>query len=187
MNRPFRRLGQPAGLRLMTAAVCAVAGLTATQATHSFTPPASQVRPSPSHATVRPVSAHAAAQAPAAQTPAGKPAPMTTSHLNEVVDEFCVKCHFDGNKAVPISLASFDVTKAVDKAEIAERMIRKLQAGMMPPPGVTRPDPADTAALIKHLETTVDAAAAPGPIPAPAPSSGSTVPSTRAPSRTCSG
>jgi hypothetical protein len=35
---------------------------------------------------------------------------------------------------------SFDPTKADEQAEIAERMIRKLRAGMMPPPGARRPE-----------------------------------------------
>ena len=39
-------------------------------------------------------------------------------------------------------------------------MIRKLRAGMMPPPGAKRPEPATLAALAGALETRMDAAAA---------------------------
>ena len=39
-------------------------------------------------------------------------------------------------------------------------MIRKLRAGMMPPPGARRPDAAALDALVDALETRIDAAAA---------------------------
>src|SRR6185312_10853504 len=50
-------------------------------------------------------------------------------------------------------------------AEVAEKMIRKLQAGLMPPPLAARPDPAAHAALVAALETTVDNAAGAHPNP----------------------
>ena len=62
-------------------------------------------------------------------------------------------------------LANFDVARAAQNAETAEEMIRKLQAGLMPPPGSPRPDAAAHAALVNALETTVDAAAAAKPNP----------------------
>jgi len=91
--------------------------------------------------------------------------PATTPDFNAVVKRYCVTCHTDARKPGGLSLASFDVTRAADHAEIAEGMIRKLQAGMMPPPLSPRPDPATYAALISTLETTVDAAAVAKPNP----------------------
>jgi hypothetical protein len=44
-------------------------------------------------------------------------------------------------------------------------MIRKLRAGMMPPPGAPRPAAADAEALASYLETTLDKAAAANPHP----------------------
>ena len=44
-------------------------------------------------------------------------------------------------------------------------MIRKLRAGMMPPPGARRPDAATIAAFVDALETRMDAAAALNPNP----------------------
>jgi hypothetical protein len=64
-----------------------------------------------------------------------------------------------------LSLASFDVAHAAQNAEVAEKMVRKLQAGFMPPPLAPRPDPATHAALVAALETTLDAAAAAKPNP----------------------
>jgi len=48
---------------------------------------------------------------------------------------------------------------------IAEKMIRKLRAGMMPPPGARRPDAATISAFVDSLETALDAAAAVSPNP----------------------
>ncbi|MGH9141985.1 MAG: DUF1592 domain-containing protein [Vicinamibacterales bacterium] len=64
-----------------------------------------------------------------------------------------------------MSLASFDVSHAAQEPEIAEMMIRKLQAGLMPPPRVPRPDPPTYAALIKALESNVDTAVGQRPNP----------------------
>ena len=101
-----------------------------------------------------------------------KPAPVsshaphaTASDHNGVIKKYCGACHNDKAKIGGLSLANFDVARAAADAEVAERMIRKLQAGMMPPPGVQRPDPATYTALISALETTIDAAAAANPNP----------------------
>lgn len=88
------------------------------------------------------------------------PDPQTT-----LVRQYCAGCHSDKGRAGQLSLASFDATKAVDEAPVAEKMIRKLRAGMMPPPGARRPDPAALAALAEALETRIDAAAAHHPNP----------------------
>jgi cytochrome c551/c552 len=84
---------------------------------------------------------------------------------NAVVRRYCVTCHNDTRKTGGLTLSAFDVARAADNAEVAEKMIRKLQAGMMPPPGSSRPDPAPHASLVAALETTVDAAAAGKPNP----------------------
>jgi len=92
-------------------------------------------------------------------------APAAAQDHNAVLKRYCLTCHNDKVKTGGLSLAAFDVARAAQEAETAERMIRKLQAGMMPPPGLPRPDPASYTALITALETTVDAAAAAAPNP----------------------
>src|SRR5687767_6371608 len=47
-----------------------------------------------------------------------------------LVKQYCVTCHNDRAKAGTLSLASFDAANAADHAETAEKMIRKLRAGM---------------------------------------------------------
>jgi mono/diheme cytochrome c family protein len=92
------------------------------------------------------------------QTPAPTPSP-------DVVKQYCVGCHSEKGKAGGLSLVNFDATKADEQAETAERMIRKLRAGMMPPPGARRPEGDVLKNFAASLETRVDAAAALHPNP----------------------
>jgi hypothetical protein len=115
--------------------------------------------------------ARAATQA-AAPAPASAPAPMrsrasapSSQDHNAVIAKYCATCHNERRPAAGLSLAGFDVAKAVEHAEVAEKMIVKLQAGMMPPAGSQKPDPAVHRALITALETTIDTAAAASPNP----------------------
>src|SRR4030095_11551507 len=68
-------------------------------------------------------------------------------------------------RAGSLTLASFDMAKAGEEADVAERMIRKLQASMMPPPGMPRPDAAAYHNVIRALESTLDAHAKVTPSP----------------------
>ena len=105
------------------------------------------------------------AQRPAAAAPRPVSSHAAAPDHNQVFRQYCFACHNDRMKSGGLSLASFDVAEAAAHAEVAERMIRKLQAGMMPPPGVKRPDAATYASVISALETTLDAAAAARPNP----------------------
>jgi len=82
------------------------------------------------------------------------------AELTGVVRRYCVVCHnarlMNGN----LTLAEFAVDAAHERAETAEKMIRKLRAGMMPPPGQRRPPPDTLLALVETLETVVDREAA---------------------------
>jgi mono/diheme cytochrome c family protein len=75
----------------------------------------------------------------------------------QLVKQYCLGCHNDRTKAGELTLANFDVTDPQHSAEIAEKMIRKLRAGMMPPPGVRRPDETALAGLADLLERHADA------------------------------
>lgn len=83
----------------------------------------------------------------------------------EVVDRYCMRCHNDRSMRGNLTLESFDVTDPESDPEVAEKVIRKLTAGMMPPPGARRPDDASLAELRTSLETELDAAAAANPNP----------------------
>src|SRR5688572_15200128 len=106
-------------------------------------------------------------------TVAVRPAPLTAANsaseaitpeaLTGVVRRVCAACHNDQLKTGNLSLSSFDVAKAPEHAEIAEKMIRKLRAGMMPPPGVPRPAGDTLEQLAATLETIMDQHAASAP------------------------
>jgi len=85
--------------------------------------------------------------------------------LSEVVQEYCVRCHDDRRLRGDLSLERFTVEDAPTQAETAERVIRKLRAGMMPPPGARRPAGDTLVALAVAIEEAVDAAATGRPRP----------------------
>src|SRR5687767_9607427 len=68
------------------------------------------------------------------------PATSASADYNGLVKKYCVGCHNDRNKdrAGSLTLASFDMAKAGQQADVTERVIRKLAASMMPPPGMPR-------------------------------------------------
>jgi len=76
-----------------------------------------------------------------------------------VVTRTCVGCHNDRTRSGNLSLAAFDVATAGEHPDVAEKMIRKLRAGQMPPPGSRRPDEATLARLADALEAQADARA----------------------------
>ena len=76
----------------------------------------------------------------------------TPATLTEVVGRYCVTCHNEQLMTGNLSLQAFDVDAASEHAETAERMIRKLRAGMMPPPGMPRPSGDTLQALVETIE-----------------------------------
>ena len=82
-----------------------------------------------------------------------------------VVRRTCLTCHNDQSRRGNFTLEAFDVDSAADQPEIAEAMIRKLRAGMMPPAGVRHPGEAALTSLVESLEQQLDARAAVSPDP----------------------
>ena len=87
------------------------------------------------------------------------------AEANRVVQGTCRTCHNDRTLRGNLSLERFDVRDAAEHADVAERMVRKLRAGMMPPPGPRRPDAAALLNLAETLERRLDDAAALAPDP----------------------
>jgi cytochrome c551/c552 len=92
-------------------------------------------------------------------------ADISPEALTAVVQRTCVACHNDAALTGNLSLQSFDVAAADKDAETAERMIRKLRAGMMPPPGIPRPAGDTMLALVETIENVIDKAATRNPNP----------------------
>jgi len=91
---------------------------------------------------------------------------MSIRAQNDLVSDNCSTCHHENKKSGGVSLESFDAAKLIEHVDVAERMIRKLRAGMMPPPDARRrPEPAEAKALVEALEAKIDQAAALKPNP----------------------
>ena len=85
--------------------------------------------------------------------------------LTDVVQQYCVRCHNQERLTGNLSLETFAVEEADQQAETAEKMILKLRAGLMPPPGARRPEGDTLLTLVETLETVIDATAAARPNP----------------------
>jgi hypothetical protein len=82
-----------------------------------------------------------------------------------LLDQYCVVCHNDKLKTANFSLQSADINSVGNHPEIWEPVIRKMRAGMMPPPGMPRPSLAKYEQLRDWLEAEIDRKAAAHPNP----------------------
>ncbi len=91
---------------------------------------------------------------------------MSPDAQNRLVARYCSTCHNNQAKTGGLSLQGFDAATIDRNPEMAERMIHKLRAGMMPPSAVTnRPDVETLQALAAALEAKIDAVATQHPNP----------------------
>ena len=87
---------------------------------------------------------------------AGALAKADTTSQRALLDKYCVTCHSDRLKTANLSLQGLDLTTVADHAEVWEKVIRKMRAGVMPPPGVPRPALAEYEGLRDFLESEID-------------------------------
>ena len=83
-----------------------------------------------------------------------------------VVSKYCTDCHSDAEREGGLVLENPDLVDPAAQRARWEKVIHKLRAGLMPPPGEPRPNDQTIASLVSYLETTLDASA---PAPAGAP------------------
>ena len=81
-----------------------------------------------------------------------------TQSTRAVLDTYCISCHNQRLRTAGLALDSLDVTQPNANAETWERVIAKLRAGSMPPPGRPRPDGPTYRAAASWLETEIDRA-----------------------------
>ena len=74
---------------------------------------------------------------------------------NQLVQQTCVACHNEHTLQAGLNLQPFDVANPQQHPEIAEKMIRKLRAGQMPPRQMPR-DPVAIENLAMSLENGLD-------------------------------
>ena len=114
-----------------------------------------------------------ASQAPTAPKPAPAISHTSASFTEQqtaLVKQYCATCHNDRNKnnAGGLTLQGFDAAKIGQDphlAETAEKMARKLRAGMMPPAGARRPEGTVLTSFATSIETRLDQAATLNPNP----------------------
>ncbi len=109
------------------------------------------------------VSSHPTTALPSAAL--GNAALRDAASQTALVAQYCATCHSEKGKAGGLTLANFDAATIEQHPDVAEKMIRKLRAGMMPPAGAKRPEADQLTALAVALETKMDAVAALNPNP----------------------
>ena len=117
------------------------------------------------------VSAQSASQQ-SAPPPVPQPAPATMkasaatmagdpATRRALVNQYCVTCHNAKLKTANLLLDELDLGSLAAHPAVAEKIIRKMRAGLMPPTGARRPDPATLESLISWMEGELDRAAKP--------------------------
>ena len=82
-----------------------------------------------------------------------------------LLQQYCAGCHNEKTKSGGLVLDKLDVDHPGQNPETWEKVIRKLQAGMMPPVGASRPERTKLEAFTTKLATAIDQAAAAHPNP----------------------
>ena len=99
------------------------------------------------------------------QSPAAAGAMMPAPDARRLLDRYCVTCHNEKLKAADLRLDQLDVNNLGARAEIWEKVVRKVHTGTMPPSNMPQLSPDDRRALLSWLETSLDAASAAVPNP----------------------
>lgn len=93
------------------------------------------------------------------------PQERITQSPRALLDKYCVTCHSQRLKTGGLVLEKLDTDKVGDNAEIWEKVAEKLRGGMMPPPGMPRPDKAVLDGFTTWAETELDRASLAHPNP----------------------
>jgi hypothetical protein len=106
--------------------------------------------------------AQAASGAAAASSAASQSSGTTETALlsfeeqDRLVSDYCIRCHNYDDNAGGLALLLFEGATVHEDPETAEKVIRKLRAGMMPPSGEPRPDFETGMRLAASLEASID-------------------------------
>jgi mono/diheme cytochrome c family protein len=82
-----------------------------------------------------------------------------------VIQDYCMDCHDAATKKGGLSLEGLNARNPAANPEAWERVLLKLRHRQMPPIGETRPDEASYEAVVTHLQSSIDRAAAAQPNP----------------------
>jgi len=94
---------------------------------------------------------------PQKQSAATGAAPATSATAQRaLLDQYCVTCHNDRTKRANLTLEKLDLATVGDNPQLWEKVVRKLRAGVMPPPGMRRPELTAYTGLTEWLEGQID-------------------------------
>ncbi|HTM02398.1 MAG TPA: DUF1592 domain-containing protein [Vicinamibacterales bacterium] len=131
---------------------------------------APQQQPRPSRAVPATRAQKPAAPAPAvkrvAATAQSSTSTMTADDERKLLNTYCVSCHNEKAKAAldssrKLQIDALDPGNVHKDGEKWELIVRKLRAGMMPPAGIKRPEPAVYDSMISYVERELDKNAPP--------------------------
>jgi Protein of unknown function (DUF1592)/Protein of unknown function (DUF1588)/Protein of unknown function (DUF1587)/Protein of unknown function (DUF1585)/Protein of unknown function (DUF1595)/Planctomycete cytochrome C len=105
------------------------------------------------------------AQQPVLATTASTELATTAASERALLDQYCVTCHNQRLKTGGLMLDQLDPARMSDHAEIWEKVVRKLRAGMMPPAGMKRPDAPVMESMISFMEKELDSNGVPNLVP----------------------
>jgi mono/diheme cytochrome c family protein len=100
----------------------------------------------------------------AEQAPSPAPA-VPDAPYRSLVNTYCLTCHNTRTKAGGLELDAINTKDVADHWEAWEKVVRKVRAGQMPPPGARRPDEAGRAAALASLEASLDKLSVTAPNP----------------------
>ena len=155
-----------AAVKVLGTALIGVALATSGSAERAQRPASATLAPAPP--AVPAAARRSAAPKPALPAPAVSHAispALSAKQQSELVTTYCATCHSERAKAGGLSLAGFDAMRATERQDVVEKMIRKLSAGLMPPPGAKKPEAALLTSLTEALESRMDEFAAANPNP----------------------
>jgi hypothetical protein len=87
-----------------------------------------------------------------------QPVPRKDAEVPGFLSTYCISCHNQKLRTAGLALDTLDAANPSDNAEIWERVIAKLRAGSMPPPGSPRPAAALYREVAAALENDIDRA-----------------------------
>jgi mono/diheme cytochrome c family protein len=93
------------------------------------------------------------------------PAQANPAAAQKLVTQYCAGCHNDRLKSGDFSWSKLDLAHPDQNAAEAEKVIRKVRVGLMPPPGMPRPNESALKGLASFLESSIDQAASLHPNP----------------------
>ena len=91
--------------------------------------------------------------------------PLSDSKFETLVDQYCLACHNSFDQEGNLDLDGVLARDVIESSDVWEKVIRKLAARQMPPPGEERPSDAEYETLSNYLIARLDAAAAKRPRP----------------------